>query len=163
MRRTPLLMKLESEQLKSDIPVFHVGDTISVHTRIIEGDKERIQVFTGTVMGRSGTGLSETVTLHRVAYGEGMERVFLIHSPRIAKIEVMQEGDVRRAKLYYLKGKSGKKARVKQRVVSRYAKAKKQAAVAQEAPAEVKVEAAKEDAANETSTTDAAAEEQSKD
>src|SRR4029078_5290716 len=84
--------------------------------RIIEGQKERIQVFTGTVIARKGTGASETFSVHRVAYGEGMERVFPLHSPRIAKIEVMKEGDVRRSKLYYLRGTSGKKSKVKGRI-----------------------------------------------
>src|SRR4029079_16427930 len=93
-----------------------VGDTIRVHTRIIEGEKERIQVFTGTVIARKGSGLSETFSVHRVAYGEGMERVFLLHSPRISKIEVIKEGHVRRSKLYYLRGTSGKKSKIKARI-----------------------------------------------
>lgn len=112
MRKTAVIEKLEAEYLKSDIPEFRVGDTISVHTRIIEGSKERVQVFTGTVIARKGNGLSETLTLHRVAYGQGMERVFLLHSPRIAKLEVVKRGKVRRSKLYYLRGQQGKKARV---------------------------------------------------
>lgn len=116
MRKHALIEKIESEQLKKDIPEFGIGDTIRVHTRIIEGQKERIQVFTGTVIARKGSGLSETFSLHRVAYGEGMERVFPLHSPRIAKIEVMKEGHVRRAKLYYLRGTSGKASKVKGRV-----------------------------------------------
>jgi large subunit ribosomal protein L19 len=90
-----------------------------VHTRIIEGDKERIQAFTGTVIAKKGCGLSETFSLHRVAYGEGMERVFMLHSPRIAKIEVMKEGHVRRSKLYYLRGTSGKASKVKGRFTAR--------------------------------------------
>lgn len=113
MGKIAIIEKLEKRQLKQDIPAFRVGDTISVHIRIREGDKERIQVFTGTVIARTGSGLSETFSLHRVAYGEGMERVFLLHSPRIAQIEVMKRGRVRRAKLYYLRGKTGKKARVR--------------------------------------------------
>lgn len=116
MSKLPVVLKLEKEQLKKNITHFNIGDTIRVHTRIIEGEKERIQVFTGTVVARKGTSLSETFSLHRVAYGEGMERVFLLHSPRIAKIEVMKEGKVRRSKLYYLRGTSGKKAKVKGRV-----------------------------------------------
>lgn len=112
MRKTAVIEKLEAGYLKSDIPEFRVGDTISVHTRIIEGAKERVQVFTGTVIARKGNGLSETITLHRVAYGQGMERVFLLHSPRIAKIEIVKRGRVRRSKLYYLRGQHGKKARV---------------------------------------------------
>ena len=116
MGKTAIIQKLEKEQLKNDIPHFAVGDTIKVHTRIIEGNKERIQVFTGTVIARKGTGLSETFSVHRIAFGEGMERVFLLHSPRIANIEVIKHGDVRRAKLYYLRGTSGKAAKVKGRV-----------------------------------------------
>lgn len=116
MGKTAIINKLEKEQLKNDIPHFAVGDTIKVHTRIIEGNKERVQVFTGTVIARKGTGLSETFSVHRIAFGEGMERVFLLHSPRIAKIEVIKHGDVRRAKLYYLRGTSGKAAKVKGRV-----------------------------------------------
>lgn len=119
MSKSIVIQKLEKQQIKKDVPVFNVGDTIRVHTRIIEGDKERIQLFTGTVIARKGNGVSETVSIHRVAYGEGMERVFLIHSPRIAKIEVMKEGQVRRSKLYYLRGTSGKAAKVKARIGGR--------------------------------------------
>src|ERR1700686_3821875 len=104
MSRSAVIEKLESQQMKKSIPEFRIGDTIRIHLRIIEGDKERLQVFTGTVIARKGTGLSETFSVHRVAYGEGMERVFMLHSPRIAKIEVVQEGVVRRSKLYYLRG-----------------------------------------------------------
>lgn len=114
-----MITKIEKEQLKKDVPNFRVGDSIRVHTRIIEGSKERIQVFTGTVIARKGTGISETFSLHRVAYGEGMERVFPLHSPRIAKIEIVKEGHVRRAKLYYLRGTSGKKSKVKARIGGR--------------------------------------------
>lgn len=119
MSKTPIAAKLEEQQLRKDVTHFHVGDVVSVHTRIIEGEKERIQVFTGTVIARKGRGLSETFSLHRVAYGEGMERVFLLHSPRIAKIEIVKEGHVRRAKLYYLRGTSGKKSKVKGRLGAR--------------------------------------------
>lgn len=123
MSRAAVIEKLESEQLKKEITHFCVGDTIRVHTRIIEGEKERVQIFMGTVIARKGTGLSETFSVHRVAYGEGMERVFPLHSPRIAKIEVVKEGDVRRGKLYYLRGTSGKKSKVKGRVGPRKAAA----------------------------------------
>lgn len=116
MSKKQIIQKLEEKQLKSDVPQFSVGDTVRVHTRIIEGDKERIQMFMGTVIARKGTGLAETFSVHRVAYGEGMERVFPLHSPRIAQIEVMREGDVRRSKLYYLRGTSGKKAKVKSKI-----------------------------------------------
>ncbi len=113
MSKAIIIQELEKEALKSDLPSFGIGDTIRVSIRIIEGEKERIQVFTGTVIARKGSGISETFTLHRIAYGEGMERVFLLNSPRIAKIELERKGKVRRAKLYYLKGKTGKAAKVK--------------------------------------------------
>lgn len=119
MSKAAVIQRLEKRQLKNNIPDFRVGDTVKVHTRIIEGEKERVQVFTGTVIARSGAGLSETFSIHRVAYGEGMERVFLLHSPRIAKIEVVRQGQVRRAKLYYLRGTQGKAAKVKASVVQR--------------------------------------------
>lgn len=113
MSKSPVIEKLGSTQLKKEITPFRVGDTIRVHIRISEGEKERIQIFTGTVIARKGTGLSETFSLHRFAYGEGMERVFLLHSPRIAKIELVKKGRVRRSKLYYLRGTSGKASKVK--------------------------------------------------
>ncbi|MBA3816714.1 MAG: 50S ribosomal protein L19 [Parachlamydiaceae bacterium] len=116
MSKLALIQKLESNQLKKNIISFRVGDSVRVHTRIIEGEKERVQVFTGTVIARKGYGLSETFSVHRVAYGEGMERVFLLHSPRIAKMEVIKEGSVRRSKLYYLRGTSGKASKVKARI-----------------------------------------------
>lgn len=132
MSRSAVIEKLQSQQLKKNIPSFRVGDTVRVHIRIIEGDKERLQVFTGTVIARKGSGLSETFSVHRVAYGEGMERVFMLHSPRIAKIEITKEGDVRRSKLYYLRGTSGKKSKVKGRFGPR-----RKAAVEAEATEEV--------------------------
>lgn len=119
MSKLPVIQKLEQKQLKKNVASFRIGDTVRVHTRIIEGEKERIQVFTGTVIARKGTGLTETFSVHRVAYGEGMERVFLLHSPRIAKIEVVKEGHVRRSKLYYLRGTSGKASKVRGRVGGR--------------------------------------------
>ncbi len=121
MSRSIVMEKLEQKQLKRNLGNFRVGDTVRIHTRIIEGEKERIQVFTGTVIARKGTGASETFSVHRVAYGEGMERVFPIHSPRIAKIEVVKEGHVRRSKLYYLRGTSGKSSKVKGRMGARRA------------------------------------------
>lgn len=121
MSKLALIQKLETKQLKKNIAPFSIGDTVRVHTRIVEGEKERIQMFTGTVIARKGSGTSETFSVHRVAYGEGMERVFLLHSPRIAKIEVMKEGDVRRSKLYYLRGTSGKASKVKARIGGRSA------------------------------------------
>jgi len=136
MSKSAVIQKLEKKQLKKDIADFRIGDTVKIHTRIIEGQKERIQIFTGTVIARKGTGLSETFSVHRVAYGEGMERVFPLHSPRIAKIEVVKEGDVRRSKLYYLRGTSGKASKVKKRLGGRKSKVEapvtEEAAVAQE-------------------------------
>ena len=110
------IQKFENERLKKDIPEFSVGDTIRVHTRILEeGGKERLQMFAGTVVAYKGSGISKTVSVHRIAYGEGMERVVYIHSPLVAKIELIKRGKVRRSKLYYLRGSSGKKAKVKGR------------------------------------------------
>ena len=117
----------DSEQLKADVPEFHVGDTVRVSTRIIEGEKERVQVFQGTVIARKGGGLSETFSLHRVSYGEGMERVFCLHSPRITEIQVVKKGDVRRAKLYHLRGTTGKAAKVKEKIGARPKKQRKKA------------------------------------
>ncbi|NGX42495.1 MAG: 50S ribosomal protein L19 [Chlamydiae bacterium] len=135
MSKAAAIQKLESRQLKKDIPDFRVGDTVRVHLRIIEGNKERTQIFLGTVIARTGSGLSETFSVHRVAYGEGMERVFPLHSPRIGKIEVVKEGKVRRAKLYYLRGTSGKAAKVKGRLGARR-KAVVEAVVEEEQPKE---------------------------
>jgi large subunit ribosomal protein L19 len=116
MKQCQVIEAIEKDQLKKEIPAFRVGDTLNIHTRIIEGEKERLQVFTGTVIARRGGGLSETIALYRVSYGAGMERVFMIHSPRIAKIEVVRTGKVRRGKLYYLRGTSGKKSKVKEQI-----------------------------------------------
>jgi large subunit ribosomal protein L19 len=101
---------IEKEQQKGDAPQFSVGDSVRVHTRVVEGDKERIQIFAGIVIGRKGRGLNETFTVRRISYGEGVERVFPLHSPRIAKVEVEQKGRVRRARLNYLRGRKGKEA-----------------------------------------------------
>jgi large subunit ribosomal protein L19 len=105
-----LLDKIESEQFRKTPADFAVGDTVRVHTKVVEGDKERIQIFTGVVMGRRGHGLNATFTVRRISYGEGVERVFPIHSPRIDKIEVERRGAVRRAKLTYLRKRIGKGA-----------------------------------------------------
>lgn len=117
-----LIEEFDSEQLKKDIPVFAIGDTVRVSTRIIEGEKERVQLFQGNVIARKGKGLGETFSIHRVSYGEGMERVFYLHSPRIANIEVIKKGAVRRAKLYYLRGKTGKAAKINEKIVSQKTK-----------------------------------------
>ena len=106
---------LEQEQLRSDIPEFAPGDTVRVHAKIVEGNRERIQVFEGVVIGRQGTSNRETFTVRRISYGIGVERTFPVHSPRIDKIQVMRHGKVRRAKLYYLRGLTGKAARIKEK------------------------------------------------
>ena len=106
---------LEKEQLRSDIPQFAPGDTVRVHARIVEGTRERIQVFEGVVIARQGTGVRETFTVRRIASGVGVERLFPVHSPRIAKIEGTRRGSVRRAKLYYLRGLTGKAARIREK------------------------------------------------
>ena len=105
-----IIQKIEQEQLKPNVSPFRVGDTVRVHTRVVEGDKERIQIFTGIVIGRKGRGLNETFTVRRISYGEGVERIFPLHSPRIAKIEVEQQGRARRARLNYLRKRKGKEA-----------------------------------------------------
>ena len=105
-----LLKKIESEQFRKDAANFAVGDSVKVHTKVVEGDKERIQIFSGVVMGIRGTGLNETFTVRRISYGEGVERVFPIHSPRVDKVEVERQGSVRRAKLTYLRKRLGKGA-----------------------------------------------------
>ena len=105
-----IIDKIESEQFRKDSPSFQVGDTVRVHTKVVEGDKERIQIFTGVCMGRRGRGLNATFTVRRISYGEGVERVFPLHSPRVDKIEVERQGSVRRAKLTYLRGRVGKGA-----------------------------------------------------
>jgi large subunit ribosomal protein L19 len=106
---------LENEQLRDDIPAFRPGDTVRVHTKVIEGKTERIQVYEGVVIARKHAGLRETFTVRRISYGVGVERTFFVHSPRLAKIEVKRRGIVRRAKLFYLRGLSGKAARIKER------------------------------------------------
>ena len=105
-----LLAKIESEQFRKDTADFGIGDSVRVHTKVVEGDKERIQVFSGVVIGRRGTGLNEMFTVRRISYGEGVERVFPLHSPRVDKIEVERKGSVRRAKLTYLRKRLGKGA-----------------------------------------------------
>ncbi len=114
MSRNPAIVEIEKDYLKKELPQFKIGDTVRVNTRIIEGDKERIQAFTGTVIAKKGTGLSETFTLYRTAYGSSMDRVFMVHSPRITGIQVIRSGKVRRAKLYYLRGKTGKATKIKE-------------------------------------------------
>ena len=102
--------KIESEQYRKDAAKFNVGDSVKVHTKVVEGDKERIQIFAGVVIGRRGHGLNETFTVRRISYGEGVERVFPLHSPRVDRVEVERQGSVRRAKLTYLRNRLGKGA-----------------------------------------------------
>lgn len=116
MAHSTIIEDLEMEQLKKEVPEFRIGDTVKVSLRIVEGEKERTQIFQGTVIARKGKGLSETFSIHRVSYGEGMERVFYLHSPRISNIEVIKQGDVRKAKLYYLRGTSGKASKVAEKI-----------------------------------------------
>jgi large subunit ribosomal protein L19 len=104
--------RIEAEQLRKDVPTFKPGDTVRVHVRVVEGDKERIQVFEGTVIRRSGGANRETFTVRKTSYGVGVERTFPIHSPRVDRLEVMARGAVRRAKLYYLRERTGRAARV---------------------------------------------------
>jgi large subunit ribosomal protein L19 len=110
--RNKILQAVEAPHLKSDLPAFRVGDTVDVATRIIEGDKERIQVFTGTVIMRKGAGINETFTVRRIVNNEGVERIFPVHSPFISKITVKRSGETRRAKLFYLRNRVGKAVRL---------------------------------------------------
>ena len=110
-----ILAAVQQSQLKTDLPVVHVGDTVDVHVRIIEGAKERIQVFQGVVIKQQNGGLEETMTVRRIVANEGVERTFPLHSPRVSKIEVVRRGDARRAKLYYLRDRVGKKRRLRDR------------------------------------------------
>lgn len=110
------LKLINQSSMKEEAPVVNVGDTVKVHVLIKEGDKERIQVFEGTVIAKKHGGVAETFTVRRVSYGVGVERVFPIHSPRVAKVELVRKGKVRRAKLYYLRDRVGKAAKVKERI-----------------------------------------------
>ena len=105
-----IIDKIEQEQLKTDLSPFNVGDTVKVHCRVVEGGKERIQIFEGLVIARAGSGVNAGFTVRKISYGEGVERVFPVHTPRIAKIEVINKGKVRRAKLHYLRKRVGKRA-----------------------------------------------------
>ena len=105
-----------SEQLKTELPKFEIGDTVVVHNKIVEGTRERIQLFEGTVIAKRNGGISETFTVRRIAYGVGVEKTFPLHSPKVAKVEVIRHGKVRRAKLYYVRDRVGKAAKVKERI-----------------------------------------------
>jgi large subunit ribosomal protein L19 len=114
-----LIKALEQEQLKESMTDFNVGDTVKVHYRIKEGNRERIQVFEGTVIKRQGGSVRETFTVRRISYGVGVERTFPVHSPRVEKLEVVRKGKVRRSKLFYLRERTGKSAKVKEKKVYR--------------------------------------------
>ena len=110
-----VIEKITSAQLRSDIPEFRPGDTVRVHAKVVEGSRDRIQIFEGLVIKRRGAGISETYTVRKISNGVGVERTFPVHTPRVAKIEVVRKGRVRRAKLYYIRALSGKAARIKER------------------------------------------------
>jgi large subunit ribosomal protein L19 len=110
-----IIRSIEEEQYRTDIPRFGPGDTVKVHVKVVEGTRERIQIFEGTVIKIRGTGLSQTFTVRRISYGVAVERTFPLHTPKIAKIEVTRRGKVRRARLFYLRERVGKKARVKEK------------------------------------------------
>ena len=110
-----VIEKITSAPLRSDIPEFRPGDTVRVHAKVVEGSRERIQIFEGLVIKRRGAGISETYTVRKISNGVGVERTFPVHTPRVAKIEVVRKGRVRRAKLYYIRALSGKAARIKER------------------------------------------------
>lgn len=110
-----LMKVVKQNYLKKDVPPFRSGDTVRVHVKVVEGGRERTQVFEGTVIRRRGSGLNETFTVRRISYGVGVERTFPVHSPRLEKIEVVRRGRVRRARLYYLRGRVGKAARIRER------------------------------------------------
>ena len=116
MQRTDLV---DRASLRDDIPDFGPGDTLKVHVRVVEGNRERVQIFQGVVIRRQGSGLRETFTVRKVSFGVGVERTFPVHSPILAKIEVVTQGDVRRAKLYYLRERAGKAAKIKERRAAR--------------------------------------------
>ncbi len=111
-----LIEAFTNEQLKKEIPLIRVGDTVRVYNKIKEGNRERIQLFEGTVIGKHGGGISETFTVRRVSYGVGVEKTFPIHSPNVEKVEIVRVGKIRRAKLYYLRGRVGKASKVKEQI-----------------------------------------------
>ena len=106
---------VDSQYLRTDIPAFGPGDEVKVHVKVVEGNKERVQVFQGNVIARQGSGVQETYTVRKVSYGVGVERTFPVHTPTVAKVELVKRGDVRRAKLYYLRDRSGKAAKIREK------------------------------------------------
>jgi large subunit ribosomal protein L19 len=143
MMQNRLMSVVEESTMKTTIPSFDIGDTVDVHVRILEGDKERIQIFNGVVIGRSGSGSREMVIVRRIVQGEGVERKFPLHSPRIADITVKRSGKVRRAKLYYLRQRSGKAVRLKERFSSTAGSAEAKAAKAERRAARIAKKEAK--------------------
>jgi len=162
-----VIEQIEQEQIakltdSKAIPEFSPGDTVKVHLRVVEGTRERIQVFEGVVIARGGGGINSAFTVRKLSYGEGVERIFPLYSPRIEKIEVVRKGKVRRAKLYYLRGRTGKRARITERKTGRQYADPTQAAVAAELPPETAEEmAAEAAAASESEDQGEAAEDQS--
>jgi len=159
MNKTDLV---EQAYLRNDIPSFRPGDTVKVHVRVVEGSRERVQVFQGVVIGRQNGGLRETFTVRKISFGVGVERTFPVHSPSIAKLEIVSRGQVRRAKLYYLRELRGKKARIKERRVDEtklaaMEEAAAQAAAEAAAEAEADQEVADQEVAEEPSETAAVA------
>lgn len=140
-----LMNKAAAASMKTDVPEFDIGDTVKVHVRIVEGEKERIQMFIGTVIGRRGEGVSETFTVRRIVNNEGIERVFPLHSPKVASVEIVRKGKTRRAKLYYLRDRIGKATRLKE--IRPPSKKEKAAAEAAAAKAQVETETTGEDEA----------------
>jgi large subunit ribosomal protein L19 len=158
VRRRPLVQSptvamnstdlIEQPFLRTDLPAFRPGDTVKVHVRVVEGNRERVQVFQGVVIARSGGGIRETFTVRKISFGVGVERTFPVHSPSIAKLELVQRGRVRRAKLYYLRDLRGKKARIRERRIDDAKLAAMEATVAEAARAEAadaEAEVAEED------------------
>lgn len=113
---TNIIKELEAEQLKQNVPAFGPGDTVKVQVKVVEGNRERLQAFEGVVIAKRNRGLNSSFTVRKLSHGEGVERVFQTHSPAVSAIEVMRRGDVRRAKLYYLRGRTGKAARIKEKI-----------------------------------------------
>src|SRR5262245_49398914 len=136
---------IEQPFLRTDLPAFRPGDTVKVHVRVVEGNRERVQVFQGVVIARSGGGIRETFTVRKISFGVGVERMFPLHSPSIAKLELVQRGRVRRAKLYYLRDLRGKKARIRERRIDDAKLAAMEAAAAEAAEAEAEADLADEE------------------
>lgn len=111
-----IIKEIEADQLKNEVPVFNVGDTVKVYGKIKEGNRERIQIFEGTIIAMKHSGINKSVTVRRISYGVGVEKTFPVHSPNVAKFEVVRNGKVRRAKLYYLRGRVGKAAKVQEKL-----------------------------------------------